>query len=186
MAQSITSPPRKQTDLILLATRMYDNEGFTMTPTRGKAAYRPGWQTERLTLDELAQIITDSRQPLNLGVLLGEPSRWLIDIDLDHPVALELADQYLPPTGAIFGRKSKLRSHRLYYVTSPIATIQHCLPADADGKKAMSVELRSTGCQTVFPPSRHPSGEVIEWSDTDDLAEIDPAELADAGGVLYV
>ena len=27
----------------------------------------------------------------NVGVLLGEPSDWLIDVDLDHPRAVELA-----------------------------------------------------------------------------------------------
>ncbi len=28
---------------------------------------------------------------------------------------------------------------------------------------AMLIELRSTGCQTIAPPSLHPSGEVVRW-----------------------
>ncbi len=27
----------------------------------------------------------------------------------------------------------------------------------------MLIELRSTGCQTIAPPSVHPSGEVVRW-----------------------
>ncbi len=38
----------------------------------------------------------------------------------------------------------------------------------------MIVELRSTGCQTVFPGSVHPSGGLIEWSSNGEPAEVDP------------
>ena len=31
---------------------------------------------------------------------------------------------------------------------------------------AMLIELRSTGCQTIAPPSIHPSGEVVRWEHT--------------------
>src|SRR4051812_6927290 len=50
----------------------------------------------------------------NVGVVLGERSGWLVDVDLDCTEALELADIYLPATGAEFGRASTPRSHRLY------------------------------------------------------------------------
>ncbi len=56
-------------------------------------------------------------KPSYQGVLLGEPSLRLIDVDLDHPLTLELAASYLPPTNSIFGRTSKPRSHWLYYST---------------------------------------------------------------------
>ena len=52
------------------------------------------------------------------------PSGWLIDVDLDHPLAVELADEFLPPTASVFGRVGKPRSHRLYVVTEPIETQQ--------------------------------------------------------------
>jgi hypothetical protein len=49
----------------------------------------------------------------------------------------------------------------------------------------MLVEVRSTGCQTVFPPSTHESGEAIEWIDEDlEPAEIDPDELVEAASRL--
>ena len=40
----------------------------------------------------------------NLGVLLGEASGDLIDVDLDHPAASRLKSYLLPHTAAIHGR----------------------------------------------------------------------------------
>jgi hypothetical protein len=96
----------------------------------------------------------------------------LIDVDLDHPLALELAAARLPPTASIFGRPSKRRSHWLYYAASPVATRQWRLP-----NKQMVVELRSTGGQTVFPGSTHPSGEPIEWDCDGEPDRVDPDVL---------
>lgn len=94
--------------------------------------------------------------PCNVGVLLGEPSGRLIDVDLDIPEAAWFADILLPPT-CTFGRYSRPGSHRLYYCD--LSTKQYKDPSD--GK--MLVELRSTGCQTVFPGSTHPSGEFVDF-----------------------
>ena len=111
-------------------------------------------------------------KPQNIGVLLGEPSGWLIDIDLDHVQAVVEAENFLPATGAIFGRASKRRSHWLYRATSPIATHKR-----QHAETGMIVELRSTGAQTVFPPSVHQSGEPIEWHTYGEPLEIEPGEL---------
>jgi hypothetical protein len=94
----------------------------------------------------------------NIGVLLGEPSRGLIDCDLDHFKAISLAEQYLPRTAAVFGRARKPQSHWLYCVDRPIPTTKR-----QSKTLGMIAELRSTGCQTVFPGSVHPSGESIDW-----------------------
>ena len=112
---------------------------------------------------------------MNVGVLLGEPSDWLIDIDIDHPRAVELAAQFLPPTPLVFGRAGKPKSHYLYKVSRPCASKRF-----ASRSAGMIVELRSTGLQTVFPPSTHESGEVIQWLDqSQEPAEIDPEDLLD-------
>ena len=42
----------------------------------------------------------------NIGILTGEPSGNLIDIDLDVPEAESLAREWLPDTGLIHGRPS--------------------------------------------------------------------------------
>lgn len=140
-------------------------------PTRSKNPGFSGWQQLRLAEPELLNHFNGA--PQNIGVLLGEPSGWLIDVDLDHPRAVELADQFLPPTPAQFGRPSKPRSHRLYRVKSPVATTKH-----KSKSAGMIVEVRSTGSQTVFPGSEHESGEAIEWEDEEaEPAEIDTAVL---------
>src|SRR5687767_7691267 len=88
-------------------------------PYRQKGPRIKGWQKLRLTS---AAITKYFGKRTNIGVLTGEPSNWLIDIDLDHPLAVELASQFLPDTGRIFGRRSNSRSHWLYYVTAPVET----------------------------------------------------------------
>lgn len=112
-------------------------------------------------------------QPQNIGILLGEPSGWLVDVDLDQPRCVALADQFLPPTPAVFGRPGKLRSHRIYRVSAPVATKKH-----KSKSAGMLVELRSTGMQTVFPPSTHECGEAITWeTEGAEPATVDPVEL---------
>jgi hypothetical protein len=50
---------------------------------------------------------------LNIGVRLGQKS-GVVDVDLDCGEARQLAEPFLPTTGAIFGRKSSPKSHWLY------------------------------------------------------------------------
>lgn len=137
-------------------------------PHRTKRPTLDAWQDLRLDREDLAACFNG--HPSNIGVLLGEPSGDLVDLDVDAREAVALADIFLPSTPAVFGRASKRRSHRLY--TCAIITEKF---ADCDG--AMLVEIRSTGGQTVFPGSTHPSGERIEWAENGAPARVDPDEL---------
>ena len=146
-------------------------------PFKSKNPGIEGWQNLCFTRDQLAGGFAGRT---NIGVVLGAPSRGVIDVDLDHALAIELAPQYLPPTKAIFGRASKRRSHWEYKLTREAETKKFTFPKsepkrELDGK--MIVEFRSTGCQTVFPGSVHESGEPIEWASDGDPAEVDPDEL---------
>lgn len=146
------------------------SRGFSVIPIppREKGPRLPEWQNLRLTRDDLqAYFAADS----NVGILLGEPSRGMVDIDLDHPLAVKYAPEFLPHTGAVFGRYQKPRSHYIY--TVPGATTRKWqLP-----QHGMIVELRSTGCQTVAPGSIHPSGDEIVWYSQQPPAEVSEAEL---------
>lgn len=144
----------------------YHQAGWALIPIPcgEKRPRLKGWQA--LRLDGPGLLAAFAGQPKNIGVLLGEPSGWLIDIDLDHKRAVELADQFLPGTPAVFGRPGKPRSHRIFRVTAPVATHKRM-----QAKLGMIVELRSSGAQTVIPPSVHPSGEIVSWCG----AEIEPA-----------
>src|SRR5262249_22950266 len=65
----------------------------------------------------------------NVGIQFGEVSGGLVDTDLDSRAAIGLAPEFLPPTDAVFGRRSKPCSHQLYrsdlYKTEKRAVIQY-------------------------------------------------------------
>jgi len=155
------------------AAQRYLERGWSVIPVPHRSK-NPGfkrWEQMRLTCDELDQHFNG--RPQNISVLLGEPSGWLIDVDLDHPRAVELAPQFLPPTALIFGRPGKTRSHWLYRVTAPLVTKKF-----SSRSAGMIVEVRSTGTHTVFPPSVHEVGEPITWDDERQVpAEVEPELL---------
>lgn len=156
-AANVAAKPTQATEPLDVA-RNYLARGWAVIPVphRAKNPGFAGWQQLRLNEDDLP--VYFNGRPQNIGVLLGEPSGGLVDIDLDHPRAVELAPDFLPPTGAIFGRAGKPRSHWLYRTPKPTQTKKH------NSKSAgMLVEVRSTGQQTVFPPSTHVSGDAIVW-----------------------
>lgn len=107
----------------------------------------------------------------NIGGLMGEPSGWVVDIDLDDAEAVRLAPEFLPPTRT-FGRKSARRSHYLYRVKGA----QNRVWTHPDDKRHL-VNLRSTGNQTMMPGSVHPCGEAVEWENDLPIAAIEAHEL---------
>jgi hypothetical protein len=123
---------------------------------RDKRPVGDGWEKSRLGAEELrARLTKDS----NLGLLLGEPSGGIVDVDLDCPEAVVLADTFLPPTECIFGREGNPRTHRLYRAAPcPEKTCRLQDPRRSGGKATL-LELRSSGGQTVIPPSIYPEGE---------------------------
>ena len=125
---------------------IYRQRGWYCVPLRprSKSPSRRDWTKLRLKPEAFPE-------NSNIGIILGEPSGWIVDVDLDCPEAIELADQYLPPTVAVTGRPSAPRSHR-WYIAAGATTEKHADPNDG----SMIVELRSTGTQTVVGPSIHP------------------------------
>lgn len=123
-------------------------------PLNAKAPRLKSWQNARLEKGEIEEHFSS---PCNIGILLGEASNGLVDVDLDCTEAIALAKDFLPGTGMIFGRSSKPNSHWIYNVDTPP---KKTLPF-VDDERGMIVELRSTGAQTIFPPSVHVSAENI-------------------------
>lgn len=71
------------------AAQRYLERGWSVIPVPHRSK-NPGfkrWEQMRLTCDELDQHFNG--RPQNISVLLGEPSGWLIDVDLDHPRAVD-------------------------------------------------------------------------------------------------
>lgn len=154
------------------AARNYLLKGWSPlpVPAKDKNPGFKGWQNYRATSESLPR---DFQGVGNIGLLLGQPSGDLVDVDLDWPEARALARYFLPATTMRGGRASSPDSH--YWYVCAIKTQKFVDPNKQDGadkERAMIVEIRSTGAQTVIAPSVHPSGESYEWS-----GELDPAKI---------
>jgi hypothetical protein len=145
-----------------------------------KAPTIEGWPSLRIGALEAPRYFDGQRQ--NIGILVGVPSNHLVDVDLDCSEALELADRYLPATQSLFGRASKRGAHRIYQApgTKTAKFVDPTRPAS----QGMLLEARSTGSQTIFPGSTHPSGEPIEWDNDGEPASVAAEQLVRACGRL--
>ena len=157
------------TDTRLALIRSYHERGWQPVhlPARSKNPGFEGWQHFSCTLDEIGRYFPPTR---NVGMLLGKSSNGLVDVDLDSPEAISLARQFLPHTEMVHGRLGKPQSH-WWYVCESHTPSQVQRFRDASGETIC--ELRSTGGQTIVPPSLHDSGEVIEWASEGDPGIID-------------
>lgn len=144
-------------------------------PFASKAPVLKDWPNLRLTEDVLPDYFTGRRQ--NIGVILGAASAGLADVDCDSREAVRLAPRFLPATRT-FGRTRKPRSHWLFVADPPLEQTEKFQdPTAPEGEGAMLVELRSTGGQTVFPPSTHESGEPITWDNDREPVAMEAGEL---------
>jgi len=151
------------------AAERYMRAGLAVIPIPAgeKNPNRPGWQNERHALDDIPRLWNNGQ---NIGVLTGEPSGWLVDVDLDCPEALKIAGRFLDPTRTS-GRGGAQDSH-WWYRCEGIRSITF---EDQDGETIL--EIRSSGRQTVIAPSLHPSGDRYLWSDNG--VEVCPAAAGD-------
>jgi DNA polymerase I-like protein with 3'-5' exonuclease and polymerase domains len=118
------------------------------------------WEKQRPTPEDLDRLFPEGGR-LNLGLLLGEPSGGLVDVDLDEPEACAAAPYLLASTAMQHGRPGKPRSH-WWYATDKPPDKASAKFKDVDG--CCLLELRSTGGQTVIPPSVHAdTGEPLQW-----------------------
>ena len=180
MATILNSPrPQKSRDDCVSAAFSYLKRGWSPIPlpTGQKAPSIREWQKLRLEAKDVPHWF---KSGMNIGVLLGEASNWLIDVDLDCAEALLLAPRFLPSTDAIFGRHSKPASHWLFRSQGSVDT-QRLKGLDG----AVLLELRANSCQTVFPPSIH-SGESIEWAKSGLPNAVDGLQLRKSAVLLAI
>ncbi|WP_375687981.1 bifunctional DNA primase/polymerase [Pseudooceanicola sp. LIPI14-2-Ac024] len=124
----------------------------------------------------------------NVGIALGERSSGLVDIDFDCREAAELAKILLRDYPS-FGRPSSPHSHRVIQAELKKGRYTFELPKEAAVKlgaaRAMLLEVRGDGHQTMFPPSTHPSGEKVQWHIGAISAPlVEPEELLKLCGVI--
>jgi Bifunctional DNA primase/polymerase, N-terminal/Virulence-associated protein E-like domain len=158
----------------------YAKRGWKPIPVsrKTKKAIGKGWQKHPF---DPAQFNGNGQ---NVGIQFGADSGGLCDVDLDSTLAIGFAPEFLQPTDAIFGRRSKPCSHQLYvsnlHTSEAKAVLQ--FPEYVGGRPgAMIVELRiganGKGAVTVFPPSMHVTGEMVQWTSDGEPAHVAGDEL---------
>ncbi len=168
----MTSTTTTSTTSTLDAARAYLKRGWAVVPIppgeKGPAV--AGWPDLRVTVEDLPRQFANG---VGVGIILGDASGGLVDVDLDAPEAVLLASTFLPATNLMHGRPGKSGSHQWYRLSSAVQAKQF---RDLHGR--MLVELRTgPGQQTMVPPSRHPSGEVLRWELAGDPEHVDGADL---------
>ena len=138
----------------MLKPKEYLDAGLRVAPIRKGDAHPPfnEWQKRQFKA-------SDFKQHHGIALVLGQPeNNPIVDVDLDIPETVQLADTILPNTGCVFGRFSNPNSHRLYRTKGPTKKWKH-------PKVGCLVELRSAGALTNAPPTIHAdSGEEKEWA----------------------
>jgi hypothetical protein len=161
----------------------YIAQGMSVLPVPHKMKKPIGddWQTLRITAVD-APLFFNGRE-MNIGVLMGEPSNGLTDVDLDSVEAIRAAPYLLPPSATFGHSPSKPGSHYLYrsdlFATQTRAVIK-LMSSDKRGILEVRMGGGGLGAQTIFPGSTHVSGEAIQWEDSGALgkiAKVDGAEL---------
>ena len=159
----------------LEAARDYSQRGWhpVPLPPKEKRPVHKDWPSRDFATEGLAQHFSGDG---NIGLKCGIPSGGLVDVDIDDECALRIANVFLPKTGMRHGRHGNPNSHRWFKVNDDPGKTQQF--EDPDG--AMLIELRSTGGQTLVPPSIHPTGDKVEWDEFNAPTLIDSAVLSAA------
>jgi hypothetical protein len=170
--QSGSSPPMDTLDW----ARDYKSRGWQPVPiSRGeKGPKTHGWNTRIYSTEELPEHFGPDS---NIGLLLGDPSGGLIDVDLDCSEAIQLASHFLPATDLKSGRDSAPSSHWWYRVGSESTENLKLTDPKSPSERTTIVEIRGGKLQTVVPPSIHPSQEQYLWEPYGEPAQVNFAEL---------
>ena len=133
----------------------------------GKKAVATTWA---MRLKNQIKQVDEFKPFQNYNIATGGDS-LIVDVDLDCPEALELADRMLTPTGMEFGRESTKGSHRIYKV---IDLTKKNTRAYFDFKgldKSMLVELRMNKHYTMCA-GQYDNQEKVVWSKCEAPVEI--------------
>jgi hypothetical protein len=148
-------------------------------PFKEKGPKLKDWPSLRITEQEAARYFGNG--PVNVGVILGEVSDDLVDVDLDCPEAIAAAPSILP-TSLCFGRASTRAAHWIYKSAFKGKGGKAVIAFDDPVKSSRLLELRTgaggKAAQTIFPGSVHTSGETITW-DSDPSAPLMTIEAND-------
>jgi putative DNA primase/helicase len=164
----------KEASDFLRAAQRYRQQGFAVVPTAGvdgKDAFTTGWQQEGTPPEDDVKYWGNGR-PYNIGIVLGEASGGLVDIDRDCDLPNRIDKMFLPDT-LMSGRGQRPYTHSWYFAPG----IRSRAIYDASGEKFL--EVRADGHQTVVAPSVLADGDEYCWHPETgpQIARIDPETL---------
>lgn len=165
------------------AAEFYRDLKFWPVPVkpRSKEPAIKRWQEA----DDCSRFLDALTPDSNLAILLGEPSDWLTDCDLDCVIAAKAAGRFLPETSMKSGRASAPMSH-WWWRARLGCSLRFVDPVCPNGERAMILELRSKGCVTLAPPSVHPSGERLRWESWGEPARVETRRLVLGATLLAI
>jgi hypothetical protein len=161
----------KTTDFLAQTAEYWLSKGVFTVPLRSRSKRPKGrdWPHLRLVQEDFNNGAFKPGD--NIGALWGEASDHATDIDLDLEEAVEVAPHILPET-FMYGRTDKEDSHYVYRI---VGAETHKWQVSELGT---IIEIRSTGAQSVIPPSKHPDGGNYFSDDMDaEFAELTKLEM---------
>jgi|TARA_R110000868_G_scaffold270979_2_gene530434 hypothetical protein len=143
------------------------NELILFTSDYGKKGVAESWTVR---LKKQIKQLDQFKEFTNVNIATGGDS-LVVDVDLDCPEALLLADAFLNPTGMEFGRESTPRSHRLYKVIDLTKKHTRVYFDFKEKEKSMLVELRANKHYTMCG-GQYDNGEKVVWSKYETPVEV--------------
>jgi len=149
--------------------------GAHFIPVIGKKPALKNWPDFGLPLEEAERRLASGG---GVAIRVGRASGGIVDADLDCPEAIALTPLYLPETFAIFGRRSKPKSHWLYIADGAVFA-SFADPTDGSMLVELRADGRDGGAHATTIPVSVADGERREWhGDVFELAEVDAPILA--------
>jgi len=161
-------------------------QNWALTPLLGnKAPYRTGWQYESPLSQKQIIAEIESGQAQGYGIRTGTVSGGIVAMDFDGPSAmqkaLELSGGELLLDTVTFTSKRPGREQRLYTIPEQywgkVKTVKIKTDVFGDDGKPEQLELRWDGCQSVLPPSVHPTTGNYRWRRSPTEVAIAPAPM---------
>lgn len=176
--KTISKKKQIKIDSAQVAINYINNYGLRLIPLKAKSKepFLDEWGKLRITEEQVHEYFKPGH---NVGALWGEPSNWVIDLDLDCDEAVQFAKRELPETFT-YGRVTRPFSHYLFcvrYAPSSKHTFQLSKAEEKDGLQGTILEVRSTGLQSVLPPSTHPDGDLYCTHRTQDFTKLSLKDL---------
>ena len=157
------------------------NELIVFASDYGKKAIAESWAVR---LSKQVKKLDQFKEFQNYNIATGGDT-LVVDIDLDCPEALLLADYFIPSTKLEFGRASTPRSHRLLKVIDLNKKHTRTFFDFKGDEKSMLVEIRANKHYTMAL-GQYDNGEKVVWNSVGQPTEIHWDTLIKVAALLSV